>query len=145
MTSVGTVISYPIPAYQNLQIDSQFYQPSRFVISALTRGQTTLITTSTTHNYVIGQNVRLLIPAQYGSFQLNETQGYVLDVPAANQVTVDINSILANAFIASPIGTFPCQPQILAIGDINSGVTNTSGRTNNIAYIPGSFIDISPN
>lgn len=144
MTSVGTVISYPIPAYQNVPIEPQFYQPSRFVITALTMGINTIVTTSTDNNYTIGQTIRLLIPAQYGSFQLNETQGYVIDIPASNQVTVTINSTMANNFIANPTGNPPCQPQILAIGDNNSGQINASGRSQNNTFIPGSFINISP-
>ena len=219
MPSVGTVISYPIPIYQNVPIQPDYYQPRRFVISAITTGQTTTITTSTDHDYVVGQNIRLLIPIAYGSYQLNNQQGYVLSIPSTTQVLVAIDSTQVNAFIANPYtatitgvtnainavvtanntfkigniltisgivgmtelnqsnlvilsanstsftlnidssaygtyisdGTATLQqlitsyPQILAIGDINEGVTNTSGRTNNITYIPGSFLNISPN
>jgi len=34
--------------------------------------------------------------------------------------------------------------QILAIGDVNQGAINSLGRRNNGTFIPGSFIDISP-
>lgn len=209
----------PVAIYSNLPIEAQFYQPSRFEISALTTGVTTTVTTSTDHNYVIGQRVRLIIPQDYGCFQLNETDGIVISVPSTTQVTVEINSTDANSFIADPYtatitnitqaspavvtatnyftpfdrvlitgvagmtelnnniytvvaatsssfslavnstaftaytgsGTaslFPHQttvPQILAIGDVNSGAINTNGRTQNQTYINGSFIDISPN
>ncbi len=218
MTSTGTVLSYPIPAYQNLPIRADYYQPSRFVITAITRGNTTTITTSVAHNYVIGQNVRLIIPKDYGSFQLNETQGYVISIPSTTQVVVMIDSTNSDAFIPSPyvstitnaIQTNPVvlttnnnfliggyvritgvggmtelndnsyqivagnstsisigvngagftaytsggtvtltnhqntQPQILAIGNNNSGQINSSGRSQNITYIPGSFINVSP-
>ena len=209
----------PTPAYANVPINANYYQPSRFVISAITLGETTTVTTTADHNYVIGQVVRLLIPQDYGSYQLNETQGIVLSVPAADQVTVGINSTSASSFVASIYtatitnitqasptvvtatnyftpydrvritavggmtelnnnvytvvaatassfslavnstgftaytgsGTatlYPhptTQPQILAIGDVNSGAINTNGRTQNQTYIDGSFIDISPN
>ncbi len=142
MTIFTGVISYPIPAYQNLPIEPQFYQPRRFVISGITLGQTTLVTTSTDHDYVIGQQVRLIIPAQYGCYQLNETFGYVLSVPTMTSVEVSINSLNnVDAFIAA---TNAQEPAILAIGDVNTGVVNTNGRTNQQTYINGSFIDISP-
>lgn len=142
MTSVGTVISYPIPPYQNLPIEDQFYVPSRFNISAITRGLTTTITTSVDHDYVIGQQIRLIIPPSFGSYQLNEVQGYVLSIPASNQVTTTINSLRnVDAFIAS---SAPSKAQILAIGDINQGAINATGRINTGTFIPGSFIDISP-
>lgn len=137
----GTVISFPIPAYSNVPIQAQFYQPSRFVISAITLGLTTTVTTTVDHNYVIGQLVRLIIPPSFGTRQLNEQQGYVIFIPAANQVTLDIYSVGMDAFISSSATT---TAQILAIGDINQGAVNSSGRRNNITFIEGSFINISP-
>jgi hypothetical protein len=133
----------PYSPYNNLPIEPQYYQPSRFVISTLTLGITTLVTTSINHNYVIGQEVRLLIPSAYGSYQLNEKTGFVIQIPASNQVVVNIDSINSNAFNASP-SYGPTPPQIVAIGDVNTGQTNT-GRTGNTTYVPGSFINISPN
>ncbi len=219
MTSQRGVISYPTPIYQNVPIEPQFYQPRRFVISDITRGQATIVTTSTTHDYVIGQQVKLIIPVRFGSYQLNESFGYVIDVPSTTTVVVLIDSTNVDAFIPNPYtatitnividsaaqitvtsnnsftggnvifsgvsgmteindmaGTILTrtstaftvaisttffsayigggiatlynipldQAQILAIGDINSGVVNSSGRTNQQTYINGSFIDISP-
>ncbi len=144
MAQQGTVLSSPIPLYQNLQIDADFYKPSRFVISSITLGPTTLVETSVDHNYVIGQEIRLLIPPVFGCYQLNESKGYVLSMPADNQVIVSINSSEnVDPFIASS-DTFPAVAQILAIGNLNSGAINTSGRISNINYIPGSFLNISP-
>lgn len=217
MTLTG-VISYPIPPYSNVPIQPEFYQPSRFIISAITTGQTTQITTAIAHNYVVGQAVRLLIPQLYGSFQLNEAQGLVLSIPSPTQVILNIDSTQANAFIASPytatitnitqsvtptvtaansfvrgnsvifssvggmtelnglVGSIvtvsptsftinintsgfspygsggiatlynvpQTQAQILAIGDINSGIISSTGRVQPTTNIPGSFINISP-
>lgn len=135
------VLSYPTPLYQNLPINAQYYQPSRFVISAVTLGPTTVVTTTVNHNYVIGQQVRLIIPPTYGCRQLNERQGSVISIPAANQVEINIYSLGIDAFISSSATT---KAQILAIGDVNTGPKNTSGRKNQITYIPGSNINISP-
>jgi len=138
----NTVISYPIPAYSNVPINPQFYQPRRFVISAITLGDTTTVTTTTDQDFVIGQLVRFIIPQAYGTRQLNEQEGYVIQILSPTQVIVDIVSKFMDPFTSS---SFTTQPQILPVGDINSGVQNTNGRTNNITYIPGSFINISPN
>ena len=141
--SSDTVISYPIPAYANVPINAQFYQPSRFVISAVTLGQTTTVMTTVNHNYVIGQLVRLIIPPSFGCRQLNESQGYVLSIPSPNQMELSIDSLRnVDPYIASPAST---AAQTLAIGDINTGPINSSGRSPVITYIPGSFLDISPN
>lgn len=137
-------MSGPKPPYSNPPIEPQYYKPRQYVISALTLGVNTIVTTSVDHDYVIGQQVRLLIPEFYGSRQLNDQVGYVIAIPSTTQVTTTINSTNANAFIPSP--TFSTQsPRILPVGDVNSGAINTSGRTNNQTFIDGSFINISPN
>ena len=131
----------PTAPENNPPINPQYYLPRVFNISAITLGINTVVTTSVNHNYVIGQLVRLLIPLTYGSFQLNEKIGYVTNIPAANQVQVDINSQNANVF---QIGGTTTPAQIVAVGDVNTGVINIQGRINNGTFIPGSFINISP-
>ena len=216
MSILSGVISYPIPAYQNVPIQYEFYQPRGFVISGITRGPTTIVTTSTEHDYVIGQQVRLIIPPIYGTYQLNEVLGYVLSIPTTSSVEININSVNADAYISSPyiasitgitnsnpavltvssplsgasvmitdvsgmteinnlvgqvlgitsttvtvnidtttFGVYTSgglatlynvaqnQAQILAIGDIANGTTNSTGRVNTGTFIPGSFINIS--
>jgi len=218
MTSVGTVVSFPIPVYANVPIQADFYQPSRFVISAITEGLYTTVTTTEDHNYVVGQQVRILIPRLYGAQQLNGVAGMVIAIPSATMVTIDIDSTYANAFISNPltsvitgasntdplilttsnpflIGNYVTisgvtgmtelngnsyqilsgntttltlnvdaatygvyaggglatlvttefsVPQIIALGDNNSGQINSSGRSNLGTFIPGSFENISP-
>jgi hypothetical protein len=138
-----TVISFPIPAYQNVPIHAEYYLPSRFLISGISLGITTIITTTENINYVVGQEIRLLIPISFGSFQLNGLTGFVLSLPSSNQVEISIDSSKnVDAFTASgnPIES----AQIVAIGDINTGATNAQGELNQGTYIPGSFINISP-
>lgn len=137
----STVISYPIPAYANLPIESQFYEPRFFFISSITLGLRTIITTTVNHNYVVGQQVRLVVPPSFGTRQLNEQSALVISVPAPNQVTLNIDSSGYDTFIASSATT---QPQIMAIGDVNSGAINASGGLNSNLNIPGSFINVSP-
>ncbi len=135
----------PIPLYTNLPINAQFYLPSRFIIEDITRGFTTLITTTVDHDYVVGQLVRTLIPSSCGTYQLNESEGYVLSIPQSDQVVIDIDSRQMDSFITiTPDNRNLSYPQIIAIGDISSGAINTSGSMNLINFIPGSFINISP-
>jgi hypothetical protein len=137
----NTVLSPPIPAFQNVPIASQFYQPGLFFISAIGLGTTTTITTSVNHNYTLGQSVRLIIPRIFGSRGLNGQIGNVISIPAANQVILDISSIGIDPFILSSATT---KAQILAIGDVNNGFINISGLSNQTTFILGSFINISP-
>lgn len=141
------LITGPIPPFSNPPINPQYFQPNVFIISAITLGQTTLITTTINLNYVIGQLIRLNIPEKYGANFLNSQTGYVLSIPNPNQVEVNINSIQSDPFIPSP--TFlPFQsktpPQIVAVGDVNSGIIVSTGRSQSTTNIPGSFLNISP-
>ncbi len=138
----STVISYPIPPYQNVPIQANFYGPSRFVIEDIVLGNLTTIFATTDMNYVVGQEIRLLVPSSFGSFQLNGSTGFVVDVPTTDSVTVTINSSQnVDPFTTSSATTVA---QIVAIGDINQGTTNSQGLVNNGTTIPGAFKDISP-
>jgi len=77
----NTVISYPIPPYSNPPIEPQNFKPSLFYITAISLGQITTVTTSVNNNYVVNQEVRLLIPNGYGSRGLNEQIGLVISIP----------------------------------------------------------------
>lgn len=139
---MGSPIVGPVALYNNPPIEPQFYEPSRFVISGITLGVTTLVTTTEDMNYVIGQLVRLLIPRFYGCRQLNEQLGYVISIPASNQVEVTINSSRnVDPFTSSSQTT---QPQIIPVGDVNTGIISSTGRVIPTTNIPGSFINISP-
>lgn len=134
----------PIAPERNPPIIPQYYSPSIYYITAIAIGKITTITTATTHNYSIGGEVRLHIPATYGTRQLNEKRGIVISIPSTTEVDISIDSSAFDTFIASP--TYgPTKPQICGIGDINSGgLNNSSGRIKNITNISGSFINTSP-
>jgi len=128
---------------RNPPINPQYYQPRSYVISDLTRGVNTTVTTDVNHDYVIGQLVRLLIPNVYGTYQISGQTGYVIQIPAADEVVVNINSLNSDPFVTMPFYG-PTPPQILAIGDVNSGYISSTGQNIPFVGIPGSFINISP-
>ncbi len=138
----------PIAPYNNVDIEAQWFEPSAFPLTAISTGTSTTITTGSafgiTNNYVVGQLVRFDIPSFYGIRQLDGQIAYVTQILGTNQVIVNINSSVGyDPFIPSP--TYgPTPPQVVAIGDVNSGPINSQGRTNNGTTIPGTFINISP-
>lgn len=135
------MVSGPIPPFSNLPIAAQNYQPSRFVISAIALGFTTIVTTSVNHNYVLNQLCRLIIPPTFGCRQLNESQGYVLSIPSSTQVELSINSSQnVDPFVLSSATTVA---QILAIGDISNGFVSSTGVQIPSVTVPGAFINIS--
>jgi|SRR5208337_2016853 len=138
------LITGPIPPYNNPPIEPQFFKPSQFTISNISLGNTTIVTTTTNMNYVIGQLVRLVIPSLFGCSGLNEQTGYVISIPSANQVEINISSVNISPFVAFSTPASVTPPQIVAIGDVNSGLISSTGRSLPTTTIPGSFQNISP-
>lgn len=110
------------------------YFPGVTMISTITLGATTTITTTSAHNFRAGQQVAFRIPSQWGTTQFNSlpnssipgqgTYGCVVAVTNYNTVVVNINSSAFTPFntnqtVASVPGLTP--PQILAVGDVNTG------------------------
>lgn len=135
----GTVLSFPIPPYSNVNIVATNYNPNVFTISGISLGVKTTVTTIANMNFALGQLVRLLIPQTFGCYQLNQKTGYVLSIPTTNSVVIGINSVGVDPFIASSATTVA---QIAPVGDVNNGSSN-SARTNQNISIPGSFINVS--
>jgi hypothetical protein len=139
---MGSPFPGPTPPYNNPPIEPQYFQPSQFYISSITLGINTTITTIKNHNYVIGQAIKLIIPPANGCRQLNEVTGYVILIPTANSVTTTINSSMnVDQFVSS--FSFN-QPQILAVGDVNTGIISSTGATIRRIAISGAFVNISP-
>jgi hypothetical protein len=145
---MSTFITGPIAPENNPPIEPLWFLPSNFTITAITRGVTTTVTTTSSvsapssNNFSIGQLVRFNIPKTYGIQEINGKVGYVLSKPASNQVTVGINSTTYSPFNAAP-AYGPTPPQIAAIADINSGAINAAVASQQ-TFIAGSFINVSP-
>lgn len=139
--TIPPLITGPVPPYNNPVIQPYFYIPSRFFISDVTQGETTIITTTEPMDYVIGQTVRILIPPRFGIRELNNKIGNILSIISQTQIEIDIFSLGMSAFISTNAAT---QPQIMAIGDVNSGKISNTGRVIADNGIPGAFKNISP-
>lgn len=130
----------PIPPYSNVPIEPQNFKPSVFTISNITLGNTTIVTTTTDNNYVIGQQIRILVPFGFGPIGLNQRTGFVISIPASNQIEIDIDSTNQNPFINA---SFATKPQVTAIGDLNNGYQSSTGKNIPNPGIPGCFQNIS--
>jgi hypothetical protein len=119
------------------------YVPFNNPITAITTGTTTTISTALNHSFVVGQEVFFVIPqvssSVWGTTQLDSAtvvqqtgipqQAYITSITNANTFVVNVNSTGFTAFAyptsaqASLGLTFP---QVMAIGDSNTGYVNTS-------------------
>jgi hypothetical protein len=134
----------PTPPFNNPPIQPYFFKPSQFIISNIVLGQTTTVTTVLPNNYVVGQQIRLLIPSGYGCTQLDEVKGFISSILSTTDFVTTIDSSQnVNAFISSPPNVIN-YPQVIAIGDINFGISNPNGTVLSTVTIPGAFVNTSP-
>lgn len=109
--------------------------------------------------FVVGQEVAFKIPSQFGMVQLDSDvylqshfqpqQAYVTAVNVANRtITVNVNTSSFTAFAyptSSVAGMGTSFPQVIAIGDQNTGYTFSNaqvpylGVNNGVIGIPGAF------
>ncbi len=96
------------------------FTPYISYIVGLTTGATTTVVTSAPNGVSVGDTVRLVVPAPWGTTQVSGQQGLVLAVTDAWTFVVGINSSAASAF------TFPTTaqaaagvsfPQVIPFGD----------------------------
>jgi hypothetical protein len=107
------------------------YFPGVNFISGITLGSTTTVTTTTPHNYVVGQSVAFRIPTVWGTTQLNPypnpvipgnpLEGFVISVPSSTSFVVDINSVGFTAYTVPVFANGLTFPQVVAVGDNNTG------------------------
>jgi len=146
-TSTGNVGSYKKVLFPYL------YFPGTSFISAITTGTTTTIDTTDAHNFVVGQEVAFRIPSAWGTTQLNSLPnsnipgspiyGYVIAVTDYNTVVVNINSSSYTAFNSNQtVASVPglSFPQIVAVGDVNSGGVQISSGS--ALYPPPYYVPI---
>lgn len=116
------------------------YAPGVAFIEAITTGTTTTVTTTAPNNFVVGQEIAFRIPTAWGTVQLNSLPdnaipgspiyGYVISVTNSTTFVCNINS---TGFTAFNTNLTPAQmvgqtfPQVLAVGDVNTGGVAYSG------------------
>lgn len=139
-TNYTALSASPTGAFVKKVLYPFLYAPGVSTITAITTGTTTVVTTTAPHNFVLGQEVAFRIPSTWGTTQLNTLPnniipgspiyGYVTVVNSSTQVTVNINSTGYTAFSTNPtVSSVPglSFPQILAVGDVNTGGVQFSG------------------
>lgn len=134
----------PLSPERNPPINPQYYSPNIAIIESITSISQTVteVVTTIDNEFVVGQLVRFVIPFGDGMRQLDEQQAYIISISSGTTFRVGIDTTTMGLFDAS---MNPRQePFVVPVGDVNSGAINSSGRINNLLYIQGSFINVSP-
>lgn len=131
----------PTGAYVRQILAPNLYLPGDDFISSLTlSGTNVVVNTTANHNYVVGQEIAFRIPSAFGSTQLNSLPNntipgspiyyYVTAVTSNTQFTCTALSAGVTALNTNqPVANVPGLnwPQVVAVGDVNSGGTSYSG------------------
>lgn len=130
----------PTGAFVRQVLNPWIYLPGQNFISAITTGTTTTVTTTNNHNFVVGQEIAFRIPSAWGTSQLNSLPNtsipgspvyyYVTSITSntvfvCNAVSTGFTAFNSNQTVASVPGLQ--LPQVVAVGDVNSGGTAYSG------------------
>lgn len=131
----------PTGAYVRQVTNPALYVPGDVFISSLTlSGTYVVVNTTSNHNYVVGQEIAFRIPSLFASTQLNSLPNntipgspiyyYVSAVTSNTQFTctalsAGVTALNTNQTVASVPGL--SWPQVVAVGDVNTGGTPYSG------------------
>lgn len=113
-------------------IPAKYYSPYRRYITGITAANPAVITVSVAHNYLVGDRIRIIVPAAFGMPQINGLEANITAVTAST-ITTDINSAAFTAF-AFPTSAVAAAgvsfPHIVPVGEIatklTSAITNTA-------------------
>lgn len=123
-------------SYRRIIYDPIFYPRYRY-ITAITKAASCVITTSVTHNYSVGQTVRLVVPAAYGMHEADKLQGKITAISTTyNTITVDIDTTTFTTF-AFPTTTYGAfsPAMVVPVGEDGTYPNLSDDTTRNTSYI----------
>lgn len=85
-----------------------FYPSARRIVN-ITQAVNAVVTTSVNHNYIVGQSVRLNVPAVFGMVQADQLLVNITAVTATT-FTTDLNSTAFSAFVFPLAAAYPFTP-----------------------------------
>jgi len=139
LAHMAQIVAATTGSFRKIKYVPMFY-PSERIISKVATGATTLITMTVAHNYVVGQLVKLVVPAAFDMTELNGLEGKIIAINATdgnstNTITVDIDSTAFTAF-AWPLtadDTFTPAQVVPAGKATTSAEANLDIATHNVA------------
>jgi hypothetical protein len=127
--------------YRIIPFDPIYY-PRRRYIAAITNAAQAVVTLTVTHGYTVGQQVRFVVPEEFGMIEMNGLQGTITAVSAVNNtITVDIDSSAFTAFDIPAAGDIPLTwAQVVPFGEdtaqaLSSAVDILADATRNTGFI----------
>lgn len=141
---MSQIVAGTTGSWRQINFDPIFY-PRRRYITKITQASQAVITLSVTHGYLVGQSVRLVVPAAYGMVEMNGLLGDIVAIntntSSGNTITVDIDSSAFTAFAWPLSAAVPfTAAEVVPVGEdtalaLSSGVDILTDATLNTSYI----------
>jgi hypothetical protein len=136
------IVAGTVGNWQKINVTSIFYPKRRTITKAVSAGATTVITTSVTHAFTIGQQVRIAIPKAFG-MEVEQTQCTITAINTAvgvNTFTVDLDTSAQPAFVFPLTGYAFTPAQVVPVGEntalaLSGGLDILADATINVAQI----------
>lgn len=90
-----------------------YWQPSNYTVASISQAAQAVIVLTVTHNFTVGQSVRINVPSAMGMVEMNGLLGNIVAVnyattgSGANSITVDIDSTAFTTFAWPLTGVLP--------------------------------------
>lgn len=141
---MSQIVAGTTGSYRRIKYDPLYY-PRHRSITKITQAASAVVTMSVTHGYKVGQEVRFVVPAEYGMVEMDGLLGTITaidtTVTTGNSITVDINSSAFTAFAFPLTAVSPFSPALVVpVGmdtaeAISQAVEISSDATDNDGYI----------
>ena len=140
---MSQIVAGTTGSWTKIKYDPIFY-PRRRYITSITQAVNAVVTLSVTHEYQVGQAIRMVVPAAYGMVEMNGLLATIIAIntgATANTITLDIDSSAFTAFAWPLTGATPFSPaEVVPVGEDTAaalalGVDILSDATVNDAYI----------
>jgi len=98
---MNQIVTAGAGGWRQVNFDKIFYPRNRS-ITKITRATNAVVTLSVTHEYQVGQHIRMIVPAVFGMVEMNGLLATIISVnttlASGNTITLDIDSTTFTAF-----------------------------------------------
>jgi hypothetical protein len=138
------IIAATTGKWRKIKFDPLYYPRHRY-ITQISQATEAVVTLSVTHQYKIGQKVRMVVPSEFGMVEMDGLQATIKDIDtteaSGNTITLDIDSSAFTAFSFPLTAAAPFSPaMVVPIGmdtadALAANVNILSDATENDGYI----------
>lgn len=108
LDSSGFAAAGTTGSFRIVPFEPNYFQPRRKYITKITKAAQAVVTLSVTHNYVVGEYVRMVVPNGFGMTEMNGLQALITAIDTTNNtITINVNSTAFTTFAFPATGSVP--------------------------------------